>query len=114
MGAAARARSTLTSQVITRDHGHTAYGVVPDGVASVSLYYAKTASQNALKIIARATHKITVKVLNNMYVVNLGRWGQPAAVAYLSANGTVLRRFGTNLYPRMHLRPGATGEIYGF
>ncbi len=50
-------------------------------------------------------------------VVNLavvGGRGQPAALAYLSANGTVLRRFDTNQYPRMRkLPPGAYGFTTG-
>jgi hypothetical protein len=88
--------SSLIDQVSIGIDGHTGYGLVADGVARVALYYAKTSSQNPRTIIALATHTITVKVSDNMYVVNLGDRGRPAAVAYLSANGTVLRRFDTN------------------
>lgn len=88
--------SDLINQVSIGIDGQTGYGLVGDGVARVALYYAKTTSQNPRTIIALATRTITVKVSDNMYVVNLGDRGRPAAVAYLSANGTVLRRLDTN------------------
>lgn len=88
--------SNLMSNVSIGSVGQTFNGIVPDRVAFVSFYFAKTASQNPLTIIAHATHAITATVSSNMYVLNPGKWGRPAAVAYLSANRTVLRRFNTN------------------
>ena len=73
-----------------------ASGLVPDGVARVSFYFATTRSQNPRTIISLATHTINTPVINNMYIVDLGKWGRPAAVVYRSANGTVLKRFNTN------------------
>lgn len=88
--------SSLEHQVSVGIHGQTAYGLVADGVASVTLYYAHADSQDPLTIIAKATHTVTATVTDNMYVVNVGQWGRPAAVVYRAANGAVLRRFDTN------------------
>lgn len=88
--------SSLAQQVSIGMDGQTAYGLVADGVAYVTLYYAATRSQDPLTIIAESTHTITATVINNMYVVDVGRAGRPAAVVYRSANGTVIRRFDTN------------------
>lgn len=90
--------SNLQTQVSIGTSNHTASGLVPDGVASVTLYYATTPSQNPQTIIAKATRKVTATVTNNVYVVNVGNHGRtiPAAVVYRTANGTVLRRFNTN------------------
>ncbi len=79
-------------------HGQTVSGVAPDGVASVQLYYAHTASQDPRTIISKATRTITTAVINNVYAVNVGNIGRPipAAVVYRSANGAVLKRFNTN------------------
>lgn len=78
--------------------GTIADGVVPDGVASVSLYYATTRSQNVSTIIAKATRVVTATVTSNLYVVNLGSHGrpEPSAVVYRSASGAVIRGFDTN------------------
>lgn len=75
-----------------------ASGVVPDSVASVSLYYAKTPSQNVSTIIAKATRVITAAAINNVYVVKFANHGrpEPSAVVYRTATGAVLRGFDTN------------------
>lgn len=88
--------SSLAHQVSIGTTGQTAYGLVADGVAYVTLYYARTDSQDPLTIIAKATHTITATVSDNMYVVDVGQSGRPAAVVYRAANGAVLRRFDTN------------------
>ena len=75
-----------------------ASGVVPDSVASVSLYYAHTPSQNVPTIIAKATRTIVAPVVNDVYAVNFRNHGrsEPAAVVYRSANGAVISAFNTN------------------
>jgi hypothetical protein len=79
-------------------HTSIASGVVPDTVASVSLYYAKTQSQDVSTIIAQATRVITAKVINNMYVVHFRNHGRaiPSAVVYRTPSGAVLTSFDTN------------------
>jgi hypothetical protein len=70
--------SSLAHRVSIGLDGQTAYGVVADGVASVSLYYAATRSQDPLTIIAKATRVVTATVINNVYVVNSATGAAPS------------------------------------
>jgi hypothetical protein len=84
-------RSTLQRAT----HAIWSSGLVPDTVASVSLYYAKTPSQDVSTIIAKATRVITATVINNVYVVHFRNHGRPgpSAVVYRTASGAVLASF---------------------